>query len=180
MTPLAYAPYLLHSCRMLATTWVKPSSHRGVASMPALRLHAPAAPLWGDLTQMSDLTTWSTKVFKHIVLLIALVAACSCTSVRASNDHHSVRLDATSDTTAQESYEKMMRQASEKQQQALAVAMLKLNMAGVQSAYEVVQDKDLQSVSIARIKDRVAGMTADEIIALAERTSDVKVDVKTK
>ena len=118
-------------------------------------------------------------MFKHIVLLIALVAACSCTSVRASNDH-SVRLDATSDATAQVSYEKMMRQAGEKQQKALAVAMLKLNMAGVQSAHEVVQDKDLQSLSIARIKDRVAGMTAEEIIALAERTSDVKVDVKSR
>lgn len=118
-------------------------------------------------------------MFKRIVLLIALAVACSCTSVPAGKVH-SVRLDATSDATAQESYEKMMRQSSEKQQQALAVAMLKLNMAGVQSAYDVVQNKDLQSLSIARIKDRVAGMTAEEIIVLANRTSDVKVDVKTR
>lgn len=58
--------------------------------------------------------------------------------------------------------------------------MLKINMAGVQSAYDVVQSKDLQSPSIARIKDRVAGMTAEEIIALANRTSDVKVEVESR
>ncbi|MEP6881547.1 MAG: hypothetical protein ABI866_06115 [Dokdonella sp.] len=74
----------------------------------------------------------------------------------------------------------MLNQSSAKKQQDLAIAMLKLSMVGVKSAHEVVENPALQKPAIARVKDRVAGMTADEIIDLANRTSDVKVEVERK
>lgn len=54
----------------------------------------------------------------------------------------------------------------------LAIAMLKLNMIEVKTASEAVD-----SPSMARVETRVACMTADQIIDLAHRTSDVKADV---
>ena len=54
----------------------------------------------------------------------------------------------------------------------LAVAMLKLNMRGVNSAYDLVDRPD---PSIVPIKDDVSGMTAAEIIALAQDANDVKI-----
>ena len=54
----------------------------------------------------------------------------------------------------------------------LAVAMLKLNMRGVNSAYDLAGRPD---PSIVPIKDDVSGMTAAEIIALAQDANDVKI-----
>lgn len=104
--------------------------------------------------------------------LAVALSACSSTA-RHSDD--ALRLDATSDATAQRSFQRMVDSADATGKQDLAFAMLKLNMEGVQSAYEVVQQPDLQTLSIARVKDRVAGMTADEIIALANEISSVDV-----
>ena len=118
-------------------------------------------------------------MFKHFFLSFALIALCSCASTSLSSSQ-AVRLDATSDVAAQNSFKRMLDQSSPTRKQELAVAMLKLNMTGVQSAYEVVGSAELQSPSIVRIKDRVSGMTAEEIIDLANRTSDVKIDVQSK
>ena len=118
-------------------------------------------------------------MFKHFFLSIALVALCSCASTSPSSSQ-AVRLDATSDATAQKSFKRMLDQSSATRQQELAIAMLKLSMTGVQSAYDVISSPELQSPSIVRIKDRVAGMTAEEIIDLANRTSDVKIEVQSK
>lgn len=115
-------------------------------------------------------------MFKHFLLAVALVSICSCTTTSPATSQ-SLRLDATSDATAQESFQRMLRQAGAEKQRELAMAMLKLNMTGVESAYEVVANPELQSPSIARVKDRIAGMTADEIIELADRASDVRIEV---
>lgn len=48
-------------------------------------------------------------------------------------------------------------------------------MEGVSSAYEVVNDPELQQPSIERIREKVAGMTADEIIRLSKRVTSVRV-----
>lgn len=74
----------------------------------------------------------------------------------------------------------MNRQSGTSKKEELAIAILKLNMAGVKGAHELLADPDLQKPSIIRIKDRVAGMTADEIIGLANRTSEVRVEVLRK
>jgi membrane-bound lytic murein transglycosylase B len=118
-------------------------------------------------------------MLKHFFLSMALATICSCAATSANTDQ-SVRLDAASDSTAQQSFDKMLSQSSTKRQQELAIAVLKLNMSGVKSAHDVVRRPELQHPSILRIKDRVAGMTADEIIDLADRTSNVKIEVQSK
>ncbi|MEP6907839.1 MAG: hypothetical protein ABI858_07670 [Pseudoxanthomonas sp.] len=118
-------------------------------------------------------------MFKHLFITLAMVVICSCATSSPSAPL-SVRLDATSDASAKQSFERMLDQASGKKKQELAIAMFKLNMVGVKSAYEVVASPELQSLSITRIKDRVAGITADEIIDLANRMSEVKIEVQGK
>jgi len=93
-----------------------------------------------------------------------------------ANAREPIRIDASSDASAQTSWNQMLAQASRQTQQKLQVAMLQLNLSGVNSAYEVVGSPDLQNLSIMRIKDKVAGLTAEQIIELADRTSTVKVE----
>lgn len=116
-------------------------------------------------------------MFKYFLGTIALIVICAC-GTTSTSENGPVRIDATSDVTAEQSFARMLGQADREEQQQLAVAILKLNMDGVQSAYEVLADRELQSPSIARIKDRVADMTAEEIIELAEHTSDIKVEIQ--
>lgn len=111
-------------------------------------------------------------------LLLTACFALTVTACATSGSSTSqIRLDATSDATAQSSFSAMSEALPPEKRQELLVAMLKLNLTGVNSAYEVVQNPDLQSPSIVRIKDQVAGMTAQEIIDLADRTSSVKAEV---
>jgi hypothetical protein len=89
-----------------------------------------------------------------------------------------VRIDAASEQAADASYKQMVGTLSQRQQIELAVAVIQLNMAGKTSAYDVVSDKSLQSPTAGRIKDRIAGMSADEIIALSHTAADVTTTVE--
>lgn len=115
-------------------------------------------------------------MLKKILLAIFLTfAATACaTSVDSTSE---IRLDATSDSSAKNSFAAMAKALEPQKRQELLVAMIKLNLVGVESASEVVQNPALQSPSIVRIKDQVAGMTAQEIIDLAERTSSVEAKI---
>ena len=64
--------------------------------------------------------------------------------------------------------------------QKLSMAMLAINIKGVQSAHEVVNNPELQSPSIGRIKDEVADMTAQEIIDYAAKVSMVRMEIQRK
>ena len=81
------------------------------------------------------------------------------------------KVDGSSDASAQRSYKAMFNSLDEQGQQKLATAMLLLNMEGVTSMQQVVDDPALQSLGIGRIRSRVDGMTADEIIKLAATAS---------
>ncbi|MDR7133908.1 hypothetical protein J2X06_001092 [Lysobacter niastensis] len=95
----------------------------------------------------------------------------------ASGGSHSVaRIDASSEAAAEASYKAMMRQLSEPKKRQLGLAVVMLNMVGVNSVYEVINNPELKAPSVGRIKDRVAGMSADEIIALAAKTSTVRIE----
>jgi hypothetical protein len=107
------------------------------------------------------------------VLLAVLIASCTTTKI----DRSVARIDASTPATAEASYKKMLGSLPQAKQMQLAVAVLTINMIGVSSAYEVVRSPELQAPSIVRIKDRVAGMSADEIIAYAAKNSTVGVEV---
>ena len=107
------------------------------------------------------------------VLLAGLIASCTTTEV----DRSLARIDASTTATAEASYQKMLDSLPQAKQVQLAVAVLTINMIGVSSAYEVARSPELQAPSIGRIKDRVAGMSADEIIAYAAKNSTVGIEV---
>ncbi len=87
-----------------------------------------------------------------------------------------LRIDASSVEAAEASWKVMVDSTRGSKKQKLLEAMLKINLAGVTSGYEVVGNPELQSLGIARIKDQVARMTADEIIALGERVGTIKIE----
>ena len=108
-----------------------------------------------------------------VALLLLLLGGC----VPAKDP---VRIDASSNESALASWDRMTAEVDSKKQQQLQVAIVQLNLVGVNSAYEVASNPELKNPSVVRIKDKVAGLSADEIIELANRTSTVKVDVNVK
>ncbi|MBF6023436.1 hypothetical protein [Lysobacter niastensis] len=84
-----------------------------------------------------------------------------------------VRIDGTTDQSANESFNRMVEQIAPEKRMDLQVAMLLIVMDGVGSAKEAMTRPELRNPSIVLIKDRVNGMTADELIALS-KTSTTK------
>lgn len=60
------------------------------------------------------------------------------------------------------------------------MAMIAINLSGASSAHDVVRNPVLQSPSIGRIKDRGAGMSAEETIAYAASVSTVKMETQAR
>jgi hypothetical protein len=77
-----------------------------------------------------------------------------------------IHLDASSDAAANRSFQRMLNSLDTNQKTQLAAAVVQLNMVGVATASDAPKDP-----SAARIKDKIAGMTASEIIDLAHRTA---------
>jgi hypothetical protein len=107
------------------------------------------------------------------VSLAVLLASCTTTKV----DQSVARIDASTRATAEASYQRMHASLPQARQIQLTLAVLTINMIGVNSAHEVVNNPELQAPSIGRIKDRVAGMSADEIVAYAAKNSTVQIEV---
>lgn len=112
------------------------------------------------------------KIFTAAVLSAALAAGCATTQPAQA-----VRLDASSPQAAEASFKAMMKGRSEAERRKLVLAVLMLNMEGVKSAHEVVNNPELQSPSIVRIRDKVAGMTAEQIIERAAQNPSVRIEV---
>jgi len=108
------------------------------------------------------------------VALAALIALAAAPNAIA---HDVPRIDGSSAAAAQKSFERMNMQLSQKRRQDLAIAVLKINLIGVNSAKETIDNPELLNVGIGRIKERVSGMTADEIIKYADANATVKVEV---
>src|SRR5258708_4581238 len=96
------------------------------------------------------------------------------------NAGEAIRIDASSAASAEMSWRQMLAAASAQDQQKLQVALIQLNLAGVNSAYDVASNPELQNPSVIRVKDKLAGLTAEEIIELANKTSTVKVKVNSQ
>jgi hypothetical protein len=112
-------------------------------------------------------------MFRKALNLLLTAVLLSVASVQAKEP---IRIDASSNATATTSYGQMIESLPARKRQQLQIAVLILNMDGVSSAHEVVNDPELQHPSIVRIKDRVSGMTADEVIRLSKRVSGIRVE----
>jgi len=106
-----------------------------------------------------------------MVLLAALVAAFTAAAGEPT------RIDAASAESAERSYEQMFWELPEAKRLELQMAILQLNMDGVGSASEMLADPELRNPRIKRIRDRVAGMTADQIIAEGKKVTSVRLMV---
>ncbi len=118
-------------------------------------------------------------MWKHLAVVVFYPATMvGCASV--APQPAAVRIDSSSSQSAEASYKAMMAGRSQADQQKLAIAVLVLNMQGVKSASEVVNNPELQAPSIVRIRGKVAGLTAEQIIELAAKNPSVRVDVTRK
>lgn len=107
--------------------------------------------------------------------IVATLLICLTSGTVCAKDE--VHIDASSDAAAKSSFDQMLAEAAPDQRQKLIVAMLELNLVGVNSAYDVVSNPALRNPSVVRVKDKIAGLTASEIIELANHTSSVKAEV---
>jgi TonB family protein len=76
------------------------------------------------------------------------------------------RIDGRTEATARESFEEMLQSLPEGLRMQLQTAVLQLNLEGVGSASEAPKD-----LSIARIRAKVDGMSAVQILAAAEQSA---------
>lgn len=86
-----------------------------------------------------------------------------------------IRIDGSSDAKATATFNRMVAAGDPARRQALLMAMIKINMDGVDSASEMLADPKLRNPSIANIRQRLDGMTADEILALADGIESTSV-----
>jgi hypothetical protein len=101
------------------------------------------------------------------IALAAVIAGFAAIPLHAAEP---IKIDASSDAAVEQSMRSMLAESNTQEKQQLLIAVLKLNLVGVSGAREMVANPELQNLSAARIKQRIAGMTAHEIIALADRT----------
>ena len=109
---------------------------------------------------------------KRIALMFTFVVAVASATALAQTP---LRIDASSDEAARASWDAMLSSATPTEHQELLIALLQINLAGVQSAKEVVGQPDMQHLGIVRIKDKVSGLTAEQIIKLGKQVSTIKV-----
>jgi hypothetical protein len=109
-----------------------------------------------------------------VYFFIALLVSVSL-EVSASGP---IRIDATSEDTVNASFQAMLSHLDRRHQTELLGAIVQLNFVGVTSVYQALDKPDLQRPSVVRIKDKIAGLTADEIIELAKKTATTRVTVK--
>lgn len=109
-------------------------------------------------------------MFKQVIP--ALVAMLLAFSALAASP---LTIDASSAQSAQASYERMFDALPTGQRVELQKAIILINMDGVGSAAEMLQDPELRNPGIKKIRARVAGMTAQQIIAEARKVKSVRI-----
>ena len=111
-------------------------------------------------------------MFKFLsTALLSLVLISGCTTNPSSAT--AIRIDSSSPNAAQTSYNAMMNARSDAERQRLALAVLMIGLEGTKSAGEAMNSPD---PSIISIRDKVAGMTAEEIILRATKNPSVHVE----
>lgn len=89
-----------------------------------------------------------------------------------------IRIDGSSDAAANRSFQRMLESLKPDKQQALMIAVLQINLIGVESVEDMAGNPDLQHPSAARIRTKIAGMSAPEIVDFAKKTSTTTAHVQ--
>ena len=101
---------------------------------------------------------------KILILFVALI--CSSNIVLADE----VVIDGSSTASAKSSLSKMIKSLSDDERNNLAVAVLRIQFSEVQSAYEVVGNKELQSFNYEIVGPKIDGLNFEEILKLADES----------
>ena len=109
------------------------------------------------------------KFLSAAVLSLVLISGCTTNPSSAT----AIRIDSSSPDAAQTSYKAMMNARPEVERQRLALAVLMIGLEGMKSAGDAMNAPD---PSIVSIRDKVAGMTAEEIIVRAAKNPSVHVE----
>lgn len=113
---------------------------------------------------------WESRYrFGAAFMLIALLFLTGCAVSKET-----IRIDGSSDGSVEQSYKRMLNSLNQDRQMKLVMAILQLNMIGVDSAKEMLADSALRHPGPVRIKDKIAGLDSGEIVALANKTATVK------
>ena len=99
------------------------------------------------------------------IRLLAILALVGCAASEP------LRLDGSSDAAFERSWAKMQSSLSSGEQMQLAMAMLRIRLSGAKSAEEAFRATGSESITPLSIKSKVAGLSFQEIIELAEQTS---------
>lgn len=72
----------------------------------------------------------------------------------------------------------MVKALNSDEQQALVIALIQINLAGAKSAEDMLRNPNMKNPSAGQVREKIAGMTATEIIAYANKTSTTKTFVQ--
>ncbi|WP_114239605.1 hypothetical protein [Dyella sp. C9] len=106
---------------------------------------------------------------------VALAAMIWLAPLGGASAKEAARIDASSNPRVERSFARMMRELSPAERQQLVAAIVQLNQ---REAYgDTGTARPDEAPSAARIKGQIAGMTAREIIDLANRTLSTKAEL---
>src|SRR4051812_21051777 len=89
-----------------------------------------------------------------------------------------VRIDGSSEEAANRSFQHMMESLKADQQQALLAALIQINLGGAESVYDALRNPKMQHPSAGQIRDKIAGLTAAEIIEFANKAGTARAIIK--
>ena len=110
------------------------------------------------------------KMVSAAIYVVALISGCA--TQRPSGVE--LRIDSSSASAAEASYEAMMDARDGVEQRELALAVLVIGSEDTKNAYDAINSPD---PSIVTIRDKVAGMTAQEIIIRAAQVTSVRLGI---
>jgi hypothetical protein len=113
------------------------------------------------------MTLGKTSRFLAVIAFISLSAAAG----------QGIHIDSSSDAAANKSLQRMLSSMDTNQKSQLTAAIIQLNQGVVSDA---AAGSAQPRPSAARIKDKIAGMTASEIIDLAHRTASTSTSPPAK
>jgi hypothetical protein len=108
---------------------------------------------------------------------VAFAAAVWLAPLAGVQAKDAVRIDASSDARVERSLERMKNQLAPAERQQLDAAIAQLNQVAIYSDVDAIDTPSDESPSATRIKGQIAGMTAREIIDLANRTTSTKAEL---
>jgi hypothetical protein len=113
---------------------------------------------------------------RRLATQVFLAVVVTCFAPAWARDQ--VRIDGSSAAAADQSFQRMIKTLKPDDQQALVIALIQINLAGAQSAQDMLHNPNMQNPSAGQVRDKIAGMTAPEIIAFANRTATTKAFVE--